>query len=124
MPQIRPRRPRPKLANKSRRAEMGTWGVGTFENDDACDFADEVAKGSNLVKIEAALDRVLKAGKDYLEAPDATEALAAADIVARLAGRFGERTAYTEEIDKWVEKSKIVPSETLLDKARRSVKRV
>jgi hypothetical protein len=85
---------------------MGAWGVGTFENDDACDFAAEVAKSSNLSKMEDALDRVLKAGNEYIEAPEATEALAAAEIVTRLAGRAGEKTAYTEEIDKWVDKNK------------------
>jgi hypothetical protein len=103
---------------------MGAWGVGTFENDTACDFAGEVAKGSSLAKVEAALDRVLKAGDKYLEAPDASEALAAADIVARLSGNFGDRTPYTEELDKWVERIKIAPSSALLDKARRSIERV
>ncbi len=44
-----------------------------FENDDACDFAAEVAKSSNLSKLEEALDRVLKAGNEYIEAPEATE---------------------------------------------------
>lgn len=103
---------------------MGAWGVGTFENDYACDFAAEVAASSSLLRVEGALDSILKVGNEYLEAPDACEALAAAEIVARLSGRSGEKSAYTEEIDKWVARIKLVPSSELLDKARRSVARI
>lgn len=102
---------------------MGTWGTGTFENDAACDFAAEVADNSNLALIEKALSRVIDAGTDYLEAPVAAEGLAAADIVARLAGRLGEQTPYTETIDKWVAKMKIAPSPALLEKAKQAVAR-
>ena len=103
---------------------MGAWGVGTFENDDACDYAAEIANSSNLSKIEATLDQVLKTGDSYLEAPEASEALAAADIVARLKGNFGKRDAYTEIIDAWVSGIKLTPSNDLVEKARRAVDRV
>ena len=103
---------------------MGTWGVDTFENDDGCDFAADVAESSNLSKLEKAFDRINSAGDDFIEAPNACEALAAAEIIARLAGRGGARTAYTEKIDTWVAKIKIIPSADLLDKARRSLMRI
>jgi hypothetical protein len=105
---------------------MGAWGVGTFENDHACDFAADIADCSNLKKIESAFDKVLKVGTGYLEAPDAEEALAAADIVARLRGKFGQRDAYTEKIDKWAEsnKVKLAPPDALVEKARKAVARV
>lgn len=102
---------------------MGAWGIGTFENDTACDFVDKVAEEGGLVILEQALDRVI-ASTTYLEAPDAAEGLAAADIVARLNGSPGDRTAYTAEIDAWVGRSKTMPSEALIDKARRSVARI
>ena len=102
---------------------MGAWGIGTFENDTACDFAAEVAEESGLVVLEQALDRVL-ASTNYLEARDAEEGLAAADIVARLNGSPGDRDAYTATIDTWVERSKTTPSEALIEKARRSVTRI
>ena len=102
---------------------MGAWGIGTFENDTACDFAAKVAEEGGLVVLEQALDQVL-ASTNYLEAPDAEEGLAAADIVARLNGSPGDRTAYTAEIDAWVERSKAIPSEALIEKARRSVMRI
>jgi hypothetical protein len=103
---------------------MGAWGKGTFENDTACDFAANVAEGNGLVVLEEALDRVLASETNYLEAPDAEEGLAAADIVARLNGRPGAQTSYTATIDAWVERSKSTPSEALIEKARRSITRI
>lgn len=62
---------------------MGAWGTGVFENDAAGAFAVAVAGGGGVAALEAALDRVLAAGDVYLEAPQAEEAIAAAEIVAR-----------------------------------------
>lgn len=103
---------------------MGAWGTGTFENDTACDFAADVADSRDLTKIVSALDRVLASGPSYLEAPDAEEALAAAEIVARLRGKFGPQTAYTEDIDNWVKNNKLAVSDDLVNKARQAVNRV
>ena len=63
---------------------MGAWGTGSFENDGAADFAWAIAEGG-LPVIEKAFDRVLAAGQSYLE--DAEEAIAAAEVVAKLSGR-------------------------------------
>lgn len=103
---------------------MGAWGVGTFENDTACDYALEVAEGSNLARLESPIDHVLASGNAYLEAPQAEEALAAAEINARLMGRFGKHDAYTEKIDEWVGRVGLSPSDELAEKARRCVARV
>ena len=106
---------------------MGTWGVDSLENDGACDYASEVASSTDFVRLEATFDRLLKQGTDYVQAPDAEEAIAAADIIARLRGRFGKRDAYTESIDKWVEqmqRRKHSPSEALVDQAPRTVARI
>jgi hypothetical protein len=103
---------------------MGAWGSGVFENDTACDFAASVAKGDDLAVLERALDRVLASKGNYLEAPDAAEGLAAADVVARLKGHPGIQTAYTASIDAWVERSQSAPSEELVEKSRRSIARI
>ena len=103
---------------------MGTWGIGVFENDTACDFAGDVAEGGDVASLETALDHVLAIGGGYLEASDAAEALAAADIVARLSGNSGEQTAYTASIDEWVESQKSPPPQQLREKARRCVTRI
>lgn len=103
---------------------MGAWGVDTFENDTACDYALEVTKDSNFARMESTLDRTLSTGGEYLEAPDAEEVLAAAEIIARLRGQFGQRTAYTQQIDEWVGRVNLSPSGELVEKARRCVVRV
>lgn len=81
---------------------MGAWGVGSFENDNAVDWTYGLEGKSDLSFIETTLDKVLNWGASYLEAPDAEEAIAAAEAVARLLGRFGVRDAYTTSIDNWV----------------------
>jgi uncharacterized protein DUF4259 len=97
---------------------MGAWGTDVSENHTACDFAAEVVEGGGLKKIEAALDRVLSVGNQYLEA------LAPAEIVARFGGKFGKRDAYTESVDKWVTVAKLSSSASLVEKARGAVRRI
>ncbi len=79
---------------------MGTWGTGTFDNDQAMDWCldfleapdgvggdeDEPGKDTFLI---GALSVVLEArdNEDYLEAPVCAEALAAAEIVAAANGK-------------------------------------
>ena len=102
---------------------MGAWGEGIFDNDEAMDFVGDVIETKDLSRVEEALDAVLEAD-DYLEAPTATEGLAAADILARLHGHSGETGDYPEELDAWVAKVKLTPSEEILKKARQVVERV
>jgi hypothetical protein len=103
---------------------MGAWGVGVFENDTACDYAAEITETTGTGKLESTLDRILTARESSPESPECEEALAAADIIARLNGKFGDSTAYTEEIDKWVERVNLVPSSALVEKAHRTVTRI
>src|SRR5450756_344941 len=99
---------------------MGAWGPGIFENDTACDFASAVAGGGGVQAVGHALDRVLASEGNYLEAPEAEEGLAAAEIVARLRGSAGQQTAYTASIDAWIIGVQTTPADELVDKARRS----
>src|SRR5437762_4290319 len=92
----------PWFRRELRGRDMGAWGSGIFENDTACDFAADVAESTGPALLEKALDRVIAVGGDYLEAPDAVEALAAADIVAHLRGNPGVQTSYTARIDVWI----------------------
>ncbi len=54
---------------------MGAWGSGPFENDDACDWLDELAD-SGVAALRAAL--ALADDAEYLEAPDGSVIVAAA----------------------------------------------
>ena len=103
---------------------MGSWGIGFFDNDTACDWAYELADSVDLSIIEQAFDRVLQASDDYMEAPEAEEALAAAEVVARLQGNWGPRNAYTETVDAWVEQTVLEVSEGVAAQERAAIKRV
>ena len=103
---------------------MGAWSHESFGNDTACDWAADLQEGDDLAPVEAALDAVLDVGDDYLESPEACEAIAAAEVVARLQGHFGLRDAYSESLDEWVARVGIVPSPELASKARRALDRI
>ncbi len=60
---------------------MGAWGSGPFENDDACDWLDELAD-SGVAALRAAL--ALADDAEYLEAPDGSVIVAAAEVVAQM----------------------------------------
>jgi hypothetical protein len=102
---------------------MGSWGLGPFENDTACDWGYDLEKSTDLSVIERALDSVVEA-RDYLEAPAAEEALAAAEVVARLQGNWGPRTSYTETVDAWVKKTDSQITSELASKAVAAINRV
>jgi hypothetical protein len=102
---------------------MGAWGAEIFENDGAADLVEEVIGTSDLSRVTQALDAVLES-PDYLEAPVASEGLAAADIVAKLRGHAGESAPFTEELDKWIKRTKLSPDAKTVEKARAVVDRV
>ncbi|MFD5661831.1 DUF4259 domain-containing protein [Streptomyces hirsutus] len=63
---------------------MGTWDVGPFDNDEAADFAyalDETAPDKREELVRATLNRAVQA-PDYLESPQAQEAVGAAALIA------------------------------------------
>ena len=103
---------------------MGAWGSGIFENDTASDWALSLEEARDASLIDETLKTVLSVGGDYLDASVAEEGLAAAEAVARLKGRWGTRDAYTEPMDKWVERYNRPPSVELLRNALSVVDRV
>jgi hypothetical protein len=103
---------------------MGTWSVEPFGNDDAADWAYELEDAKDLSPIEEAMDAVLAAGDAYLEAPEASVALAAIEVLARLGGNPGEKNSYTETVDKWVAGVQLKPPVELIDKAQAAIARI
>lgn len=102
---------------------MGAWGVGSFDNDTACDWAYDLQGMEDLSFVEETLDAVLQA-VEYLEAPEAEMAVAAAEVLARLRGNPAEKDAYTEKVDRWVESHPDTPPKSLIDKALKSLDRI
>jgi hypothetical protein len=101
---------------------MGAWDTGPLENDSAGDFVSAVADGGGMAAIEDAFDHVLEAGEEYLEAPTAEEAVAAAAIIARLTD--GVPLAGETELEAWIAQEKPAVSMALIAKARAALRRV
>ena len=79
---------------------MGAWGPGSFENDDALDWLGEmIASDDGAGALYWAFEAVTDA-PGYVQAPEASAALAAAEIVAALHGR--PAADLPEEAAAWV----------------------
>jgi len=105
---------------------MGAWSHESFGNDDACDWSSQLKEHNDLRFVESTFDELLAIGDDYLEAPMASEAIAAAEVIARLRSTSepGDDEAYSEDVEAWVARVGLQPSTSLIDKARRVLDRV
>lgn len=102
---------------------MGAWGHGSFDNDDAMDWLQEF-DAAGAAAATAALSHVtsLKDG-DYLEAPEASMALAAAELIA--AARSSDNSSLPADAAPMLaQHQQSLTGAALLDSARRAVARV
>jgi len=65
---------------------MGAWAEGSFENDDALDWVWELKEAEDTAILEEVFS-VVTDNDDYLEAPDCSIAIAAAEVVAAMRKR-------------------------------------
>lgn len=104
---------------------MGTWDVGSFDNDTAVDWSYGLENVSDLSYVEAAFDRLLTFGPiDEVPADAAECAVAAAEVIARLKGNWGQESSYSETVDKWVRGHAITPPSALVAKATHALERL
>jgi Domain of unknown function (DUF4259) len=97
---------------------MGAWGVGTFENDDAGDWVYQLEETHDLDFVRGTLEAA--ADPDgYLDAPTCSMALAAAEVVAALAGR--PAPDLPEEVRTWVKAHRLAAPPDLLALSVRAV---
>lgn len=101
---------------------MGTWAIHALGNDDAADFLDALYDSDSLAVIDAAISSVLD--KDYIEAPEADQALAAVEVIARLQGRPDTSVPAYEELDAWIAANKRVPPLDLIHRTHLAIDRV
>jgi hypothetical protein len=80
------------------RALAGAWGEGSFENDDALDWVATCAESKSILPVRDVLERALR-GK-YLDAPDGSSAVAAAEVVAAAKGKSNPKLP--AELTAWV----------------------
>ncbi len=79
---------------------MGTWGAGSFDNDDGSDFAIEFEQ-DGMEALELAFDIV---DEDYLEGPAAQRAIAAAEILMLCKAGVSDEAAITPELYEAIER--------------------
>ena len=102
---------------------MGAWGNDSFENDEACDWAGEMLRKKSVAFVEKTLRKVVR-NDDYIESDDGSAAIAAAEVIARARGHFGQRDAYTEKLNAWISKSEITFSQEIEELALKALEQV
>lgn len=76
---------------------MGAWVASAFENDDALDWISELEGGTvDLVRFALAVTK-----SDYLESPDGSVAIAAAEVVAAAVG--SPAVSLPASVTRWVD---------------------
>lgn len=100
---------------------MSVWGSGIFENDDALDWIYDLADSGTLSRVISALDVIIKNKEDELDIPDCRIALAAAEIVAAMAG--DPSPDLPEEAEEWIGE-KILEDEKIREKAEKAVRKI
>lgn len=103
---------------------MGTWGTDPFGNDTACDWVYDLEETSDLSLIRSTLEYILENDPELVSSHEGDQAIAAADTVARLNGKFYVRNSYTQSLDEWVEKTRLTPSRSLVDLALKALDRI
>ena len=103
---------------------MGAWDASSFGNDTANDWAYGLEGCDDLSYIDAALQKVLDAGSDYVEAREAEQAIAAAEVLAWLRGRPTPVNAYTEKVAGWVAAHPVQPPPAITQKALAAIERI
>ncbi|MHB1186974.1 DUF4259 domain-containing protein [Thiobacillus sp.] len=100
---------------------MGAWGIGTFENDDAADWLDELQASEDSAVLQAALEKP-ENGEEYLEAPEGIHILCAGEIIAALQG--SPTADLPDEARDWVQEHKSLDVSSLIPIATRKIDQV
>ena len=78
---------------------MGAWGAGSFENDYAMDWTAGLVEAADASALVEAFDAMPAPG-EFLDSPEASMALAAAEVVAAAMGAQGPNLP--AEVIDWV----------------------
>jgi len=102
---------------------MGAWGTGIFENDNALDWLyDLEERGAD--QLRATLFKTANyPGHEYLDATDATEAVAAAAVVAGSLA-VTQREALPENATAWLDSSGYYADYPMINAARLALGRI
>ncbi|QDA61946.1 DUF4259 domain-containing protein [Hymenobacter jejuensis] len=100
---------------------MATWGYHNFDNDAAADFAEDFRDNPNEAVLLEALAAVAEE-EEHIDADAASEALAAAEIIAAVMGKPAQDLPV--DLIPVIVKMDTDESEDLLELARGAVKAI
>jgi Domain of unknown function (DUF4259) len=103
---------------------MPGWGTGSFENEDAQNFLGRL-NSLGIDDIRQILSRADE--QDYLEAPESSATVVAAEVVAALVAVAKDETsspATPRQIFDWITQNQAGAPPDLVDLARRAVEKV
>lgn len=107
---------------------MGTWAEGPFDNDDAADWSlefEDADEASGLRLIEDALNEAAGTGAGvYLQYDAGARAVAAAELVAHIAGQPTLESPYNEVALRWATRVSAHARPSLAGLAAQAVTRV
>jgi len=122
-------RPRPARVNQGvisplpGRLEMGAWGPGSLENDDASDWLGDFCDEPDKESVSNALSTVAEMDADvYPEVPECSVSLAAAEVIAALKGAPAPDMPH--EVKECVSKLKVKADPGIISLALRAVERI
>ena len=103
---------------------MGAWGAGVFDNDDASDWVWELEDDADgQVLIEALSEIVDTPVDEQPEAPECSNALAAAEVVA--SARAATSTSHLPtEASVWIQANRALVTPALVALASGAVERI
>lgn len=99
---------------------MGAWETGSFDNDDALDWLFDLEDSADTSVISAALQDVLGKGDDYLEVPECSVGIAAAEVIAALSENPAAKLP--DNAKAWIETNADLEITNLISKALKAVK--
>lgn len=102
-------------------AFAGAWDTGSFDNDDALDWVWELSESNDLSVVSDALQSAAVTS-GYLEAPTASMAIAAAEVVAALRG--SPRPELPAEVADWVSAHPLAVGDDLVRTARKAIENI
>lgn len=101
-------------------AYAGTWGPGVFDSDQSLDTSSIWAESGTIDDVRDALQRALS--QDYLEAPEAEDALVAAEVVAASWGMPNKKLP--EGLARWIDRQPSAGLRALTEDALAAIARV
>jgi hypothetical protein len=100
---------------------MGAWAADSFSNDDALDWLFAFTEAPTVEMLRDTLDAII-AEDEYLDAPDCSEAIVAAEIIASLNGRPSSKIP--DDLKDWLATDHGLDAKALAPLARKAMSRI